>query len=416
MAKKKEKKKLFAEFGDSIRGLFQKRMSQAIQESNNKKEAKIARNFTTQSEAEKNELLLDAVLLRCIKLSISASTKHGYYIKADDKRVKTQIENFVDYQLGFKEYSGDLLNALLGPNNNVAILTGVGKDPILRLQYEKSDKAFQEETAEKIKELRGYDKASYFCATNIFCTRLGLSPLQFARELLAEKLYLQRFNLAYAKANGKLNQIITFNKDFATVYLGQQEPTARAFMDKIIEELVNNTIQELENLIIPIPLEVVNFQDTNRDMQFVERIRQINYSICAAYGVPPSLVGFDETTDPNLANGETQKDTFISLSIDDYKNLLEQIFTDIISRSLGISERKFKFNVGREVNAEALEKSQQLIRAMEKISQPLQQLGYDIDLDEELFKNIGITITRKSAPLPMADPLTESTTPTALPK
>ncbi len=402
MAKKNKQDNIMNKFTEEIRKLFNKKLKEKIIETHNRKDPKIRRNFSMQNEAEMQEILLDPVLLRCIELSITATTKHDYYILAKDDRVKAKIESFVNYNLGFKEYSADVLNALLGINNNIAVLTGLKAEPLLILQQDKSDLAFREDTAKRLNELgREYDKINYYNATNIFSTILGLSPLEFVKEELKEKLYLKKFNQAYAKANGKLNQIITFNKDFAAAYLGNSDPSIRMEMTKIIEELTNGTIDELENLIVPIPLDIVNFQDSNRDMQFIERIRQINYSICSAFGVPPSLVGFDETTDPNLANGENQKDTFISISIDKYKTLIEKIFTDIISQTLGISEKVFKFKVGREINDEALERSNQLIRAVEKIGGILQQLGYDIELDQELFKNIGITITKRGTALPI---------------
>jgi len=395
--------KIIKQFGESLRNLFAIKMSKAIEASNNKKDAKVARNnFNKQGTADFEEMCKDPILLRCIELSIVTSIKHGYHIKCDNDRVKKQIENYVDYELGFDEYSTDVLNALLGVNNNIAILTNKGEVPLLRLQHDKSDKSFMEDNLKALADNK-YKNLRYYYSTNVFSTKLGLSPLEFVKELLAEKLYLQRFNQAYAKANGKLNQIITFNKDFAAAYLGNSDPVIRDEMSKIIEELTNDTVDKLENLIVPIPLDIVNFQDSNRDMQFIERIRQINYSICSAYGVPPSLVGFDESTDPNLANGENQKDTFISISIDKYKNLIEKVFTFILSSTLGISERNFKFKVGREVNDEDLEKSNQLIKAIEKIGGTVQSLGYDIEIDEQLLANIGMKITKSSRPIIIAE-------------
>src|SRR3989339_552480 len=87
--------------------------------------------------------------------------------------------------------------------------------------------------------------------------------------------------------------------------------------------------------------EIKTISITNKDMEFSALRKLSTEKVCAAYGVPKSILGYTE--DINLANGEEQTKKFWEGTIEPLQESVQELINRVLLPVLGITDIKFVF-------------------------------------------------------------------------
>lgn len=87
--------------------------------------------------------------------------------------------------------------------------------------------------------------------------------------------------------------------------------------------------------------EIKTISITNKDMEFMALRKLSTEKVCAAFGVPKSILGYTE--DVNLANGEEQTKKFWESTVQPLEEVLAEFINRVFLPSIGIDDIKFCF-------------------------------------------------------------------------
>jgi hypothetical protein len=356
---------------------------------------------------------VDGVVSRCIQLIVNSTLSGGYRIKTENPNHYDLLDKVIK-QLDFITNSKFLLNSILGTGGDVVsylYLRGDGEIGLncestfwqgsQRLKYTinpatKKIEGNIEVVKNGFQNLKELDstKVFFFQSPNIANDYLGLTPLMVVTNKVIEKQRLSDMNSALALRGGKLDGILAPKESF----LKDLDPNRK--IDEMIEtqnavEVLAESNSGMQNFaIVSLPLEYTKIEATNHEMQLTAVINQINYEICASFGVPPSLVQFSDTTDPNLSNASQYRDNFAELNTNDFKNKLEVFWRDILHSMY--PEIEFEFFVSREETDESVLLRDQFRATIDDCIK-LQSLGVDALPDFAGLEKLGIVINHKES-------------------
>ena len=352
-------------------------------------------------------LLDDLVVLRCITLITNLTVSNGYLVKSKFKYQEDAINSFVKSQ-SFDTISREILNSILGANGSMLcffVLDEYNKKIVKReSMFWNNTQRVTASADEQSKKLTGFQvqtttkqiiyninpqDAHLINSINIANDYIGKTPLMHSAKIIQEKLTLANMNRVRGEMMNKIEGFISPKESLFKDLKGNDKLTYLASIGTVVDTIQSNSSNSTENYALLPPVDFVSIQSNNKDMEFIARIRQLNYEICDGFGVHPSLVGFDETTDPNLANGETQKDLFIISTVDHYKTLIENYWTWVIKNMF--PEWEFNFFVGREQTDETIQIRDQLYQSIEAVKK-LKEIGIEVEIDTSLLNKLGIKI------------------------
>jgi Inorganic Pyrophosphatase/Phage portal protein len=347
----------------------------------------------------------DEVVSRCIQLIINSVTSGGYKIKASENDIALieKLLTFLDYEAKTKF----VLNSILGSGGDCfAYFAKVEDQNIFNIessfwQGQRRIEYTINPSTKKIEDLNikngyfftidtiRYDNCITCSAVNLSNDFLGLTPLMLVSEQIIEKQTINIANRELATKSGKLDGIFSPNLDFLKNATGRERLESMTQIETAIDMLSQSSNSLKNYAVVNLPLVYQRIQSSPAEMQYKERIEQINYAICAAFGVPPSLVQFSTNTDPNLSNAEQYRDNFAELNTNSYKTKLENFWTEVISRVLPNVE--FKFLVAREETDESIALRDQFRQSIEDCLK-LRELGINASPSIEGLEKLGIMI------------------------
>ena len=362
-------------------------------------------------EAHKFYLTInDATAIRCIELITNYTTNNGYLVKSKFLYRQDAMNSFLRDQK-IESVNIEILNSILGVNGAILCffvesLTGyeVVREPFYIHGKRRIDIEIEPNTRTVISyKVKNKETNNIIYSVNVEDCFLinplnlendfvGKTPLMYAHEAISEKIDLSIFNRETSQNAGRLQGTLSPKVELLKGLAPAEQLEYTILMGSTVDQIQTSTENKYQNYAFLPPHDFNRTQSSNTEMQFSERIRSLKYDICDFFGVPPSLVNFDESTAPSLNNGETNKDIFIQGTVNKYKTILEQYWTWLLSRTF--TDWEFEFFIGREQTDESLQIRESLHKTIET-AQLLNKIGIEVDIDTSLLNKIGLTIREK---------------------
>lgn len=359
------------------------------------------------------QLLNDEVAVRCSQLIINSVLSGGYKVKCQDESKTRLIENLIN-NIGYEQKTEFLLNSTLTTGGDCFAYFEKKDNGKYNLKIEsmfwngrqrltlEADPQSNELTG-KITIKNGFfskiddvslEDCIVFQSINLNNYYIGITPLMLVANKIIEKQTLESMNKEIASKSGRLEGIFSLKTDWLKDISPIDRINQLADMETIIDELSNSSTNLRNYAIVNLPLEYQKIQSTPAEMQYRERIEQINYAICTAFGVPPSLVQFSSNNDPNLANAGQYRDNFAELNTNYYKSKIEKFWKEVIKKVL--PDIEFEFFVSREETDESIALREQFRQSIEDCK-TLRELGINAKPSLKGLELLGIEIDNQES-------------------
>ena len=386
--------------------------------------------FTSDYRTDLQLLLVasyDTIVSRCIKLIINSTLSGGFKIKAKDETQQKLLDNIVA-KLDINLNSKFLIRASLGAGADCIAYLVEDEQLGFKLHTESTNWHAYRRLVYQVnpytKKIHGdiqvvdsmkspiatisRDKVILFNCDNLQNDYLGFTPLMEVYRRVVEKNILIDNNIALGKDGNRLFGVFSPKLDMIKGASPSEQSQLLMEIENAVRVLGNNADSNLKNYAyLSLPFDYTRTQATNIENAYLDTVRQINYEICSAFGVPPSLVQFDPANDPNLSNSAQYRDNFSELNTNDMKSKLEIFWTDIIK--MLVPNIEFSFYISREETDESIALRDQF-RENIKACLDLQKLGINAKPDIKGLEALGIVIdNQESQDLTLVDAMENST-------
>lgn len=182
---------------------------------------------------------------------------------------------------------------------------------------------------------------------------------------------------------------------------------------KNIKETLQGGHNKHKNIVSGAITDVKPIRQEHQDMGFKEQRTYTRERICAAFGVPRSILGYVE--DVNHSNGESLYEKFIENTIRPWEQLIEEIFTNLLTQfSTDNAAKNLKFAVNDEHIDDLIERCKlaqdNVDKGLWSINEAREYIGYEKS-ENEFAEEITIGNNRQlldnianSNPAPTVEP------------